>query len=162
MDKSSKIKLEIFIFLLVLAVVSFVYYFISDAISLWSVYASPWLVILVYTLLNPINWFFIYYLVKDYGLRGLASGLLIAIDVDIISLAHSILRSGGLPQGTTASPLYTLGDTAIYKGLIIPIFGTGWFGVFFMYFIFTVIIAILAALIVDHRIFKKIINKIIH
>lgn len=145
--------------LIIIAIVivsSFIFWIVSDSISNWGKIANPWLGMLVYTILNPVNWFILYFLIKKYGFRGLLSGFIIAIIIDIFSLPHSIMFMGGLPSD---APLFLYSDTTFYHGLILPIFGAGWLGVFMLYVILPTILIVIAALIVQPKTFVTIFKK---
>jgi len=107
-------KMRAYATLIVIAILSLIFWWYSDIFSAWCVTANPFLVILVTILIHPEYLFLIYFLYKQYSFRGFFSGILISIALDIISLGHSISRAGGLPVDAS---LFSYTDTSFYTML---------------------------------------------
>jgi len=128
--------------LIFFAILSIVYWIFSDSFSNWSMTINPLVALLVGIILNPAYIVLLTFLFNQYSFRGLVAGFLIAISFDIISLGHSILKSGLLPTDGSTIPLYTYSDTTIYK--LFPAFLQNQVGVFILYVIIPVLLIYLA------------------
>lgn len=105
--------------LIIFGIIAYLFYIFSDGFSVWLSTTNAWLAMIVAIVLNPAYLLLIYWLYKEYDLRGIASGILISLAIDIISLTHSITNSAILPVDGTALPLYGYSDTTFFK-LIMP------------------------------------------
>lgn len=143
MIKDLNNKKRAYITLVIFGIIALAFWYYSDDFSTWSTTANPLLVILVSIVINPAYIFLIYTLYKQYNWRGLIAGILIAIYVDIISLAHSIPRIGTIP---TDSALFSYSDTSIW--MMINKFISGQVGTFILYVIIPVGIVYLALRII--------------
>jgi len=147
--------------LLVVIIISVISWYFSDSYSIWTSTASPWLAMLANIILNPAYIILILWLWSEYGWRGVISGFLISIAIDIVSLTHSVLKSGMLPTGITAVPLFGYSDTLIYKE-IIKILSAGPVAVFITYVVIPVLLVYISLRIIRrnasfNRLFKELI-----
>jgi hypothetical protein len=129
--------------LIVFAILALAFWYFSDTFSLWASQTNTWVVMLVSIILNPAYFVLIYWLFKEYGVRGIFSGILISLGIDIISLTHSISKIGILPTGTESLPLYGYSDTLFYKA-ISQFLGAHPFVVFILYVVIPVLLVYLA------------------
>lgn len=120
--------------LIVLVVISLIFWFFSDIFSTWAATSNAFLVMIVSILLNPAYILLIYWLYTQYSFRGIFSGILISIGIDIISLTHSISKAGTLPLSSEAYPLYGYADTTLYK-IISHLIGSNPAAAFILYVI---------------------------
>lgn len=124
--------------LIVFLVICVLFWYISDNFALWSSTSNLWLVLLVNILVNPAYAILIYWLYTQYDWRGIISGLLISIAIDIISIPHSISKLGLLPQSNDSLPLYGYSDTTFYKLIYHHI--SGQTGAFILYVVIPIIL----------------------
>jgi hypothetical protein len=125
--------------LIAFAIIAGLFWYYSDAFSNWAMQSNPLLAMVASLLLNPSYLFLIFFLFKQYSYRGIAAGLLISFALDIVSLGHSVLKTGELPMDAVS---YTYSDTTIYK-LIYPAMHNQ-FAVFFLYVIVPVLLVYLS------------------
>ncbi len=140
-------KTEAYLTLLVFLILSTVFWLISDSFSILVSKMNPLLALVVTILINPAYLLLIYWLYTQYKIRGLISGILISLALDIVSLLHSINFSGTLPLSVESLPLYGYADTIIYKGLI-QFLPPGKFTVFLLYIVVPTLIIYLSLLII--------------
>jgi hypothetical protein len=140
-------KTKAYLTVLIFLIFSTVFWLISDPFSLWVSKINPWLALIVTILINPAYILLIYWLYSQYKIRGLISGILISLALDIVSLMHSINFSGILPTNSESIPLYGYADTIIYKGLIqfLPV---GKITVFLLYIVIPTLIIYLSLRII--------------
>lgn len=145
MSFESQTKKPIFqleIILLVVIVYSIMAYILGDVFSSWSANTNPFIALFVYWLINPLNWYIVYGLTKDYKLIGFISSIFITIIIDIISLPHSIFINGGVNPESLAS----YSDTSLWNGLFSKI--PGMFGTLLMYIFLGVVIVFILLIII--------------
>lgn len=143
--------------LVLVAIVSLIFWWFSDSFSIWLMNANPFLAMASSLLLNPSYLVLIYILYKQYSYRGIAAGILIALAIDISSLSHSISRFGIPP---TDAALYSYSDTTIYK--ILPHFMHNQFGVFVLYVVIpTLLVYIALRLLRRTASFNKVVKQAI-
>lgn len=94
MEEKIKPTIQLEIILLIVAGYSIFAWLIGDAFNAWSAKTNPFLAMFVYLIINPLNWYVVYGLTKDYKLKGFITAIIIAIVVDIISLPHSLTING--------------------------------------------------------------------
>jgi len=87
------------------AIISFVYWLISDALSVWASTANQLLVGITYIFLSP--WYVIvlaYMWIEfpEHKVRAVLAALLVIIAIELASLPHMLLISGQLPTETTS------------------------------------------------------------
>jgi hypothetical protein len=139
-------KSRAYLTLVVFAAIAFAFWKYSDAFAAWTMTSNIWLVMVVSIVINPAYIFLIITLYHQYNWRGLLSGLIISIAIDIISLTHSILKAGVLPVDSTASPLYGYADTTFYKLMYDYIHGPT--AVFILYVVIPTLLIYLALRII--------------
>lgn len=119
---------------------------------------SPFWILLIVPLLNPIYLIFIFSLFKEYGFKGVLAGFIIAISTTLISIPHIITKGGE----TSEAYFNMVTDISIWK--MIPDFikfdiGGVNFGSIFMYIGISTLLIVLALMIVHKKKFKEIFLK---
>jgi hypothetical protein len=139
--KKSTIQLEI-ILLIVVAYAVFSWA-IGDVFSTWSAHVNPFLATFVYLLINPLNWYIMYGLTKDYKLVGFITSVLIVIIIDIISLPHSLTIKGVVNPNALSS----YSDTALWNGLFYKIH-PGILSTILLYIVLGIIVVFICLIII--------------
>jgi hypothetical protein len=155
-----KDKVILLLILVSYFIVSMIFWYFSDSISLWAMSANSLFVTLVNLILNP---FYVgsIILIMELFFRGLklnrtglnyfrviVASILLSLSLDILSLPHSLSINYILPTSPNVSLYF---DTVLSK-MLFPILGSlGKFGSFIIYVVISFILVLLSLLIASSK-----------
>lgn len=102
-SQTKKPTFQLDIILLTIIGYAILIWIFGDKLSAWSIHANPFLAVLIYLIINPLNWYVVFTLTRDYKLIGFISSVLIVTIIDIISFPHSLNMNGTINEDALSS-----------------------------------------------------------